>query len=156
VKKSINAKSCAQLPLALPQVLTKSGPRRIKTTPKTGVSGVRGFFPWDGEAPAEPKNCQATESRDSAGASPSRNRIPRLGGSLALPTGTTQHQFDDRPQHNTPLAPAKGSPLDASASGVFRGENTSSHHALDSALSPFFMRSIPCSAVPPNPNRYCR
>gem|GEM_PF-2449518 len=44
----INAKSCAQLPIALPQELTKSGPRRTATTPKKGVSGAWVFTLRDG------------------------------------------------------------------------------------------------------------
>jgi hypothetical protein len=58
----INGKSCAQLLFALPQVLTKSGPRRTATTLKKWVP-AQGFLPcggrwccvfWEGEAPAEP------------------------------------------------------------------------------------------------------
>lgn len=39
----INGKSCAQLPIALPQVLTKSGSRRTATTLKKWVHPV---FVW--------------------------------------------------------------------------------------------------------------
>ena len=72
-ENSINAKSCAQLQIAWPQVLTKNGLQRTETTPKKGApaSGVSPLV-WEGEAPAEPNPCQATA-------------CPRLGGSLALP-----------------------------------------------------------------------
>ena len=72
MKIRINAKSCAGLPIALPQVLTTSGPRRTATPPEKGGSGVRFFSLREGEAPAEPNTCLAARSRGAAETSPLR------------------------------------------------------------------------------------
>jgi hypothetical protein len=55
-KKRLNAKSSAQVSIALRGVLTESGPGRTETTPKTGFPTSVFFSFREGEAPAEPNS----------------------------------------------------------------------------------------------------
>ncbi len=59
--------------------------------PETGGSGVRVFFLWEEE-----------DARDSAGASPSRKRILRLGGGLALPEEDARGSAGASPSEGEP------------------------------------------------------